>query len=198
MAATAGELVAQVINRVGFDVSAAEGLALLSERHQTMCVRAELLKPIIELGVTVAGQADYALPSNVAAVRRVMIDGRKVRFVPEAESGDVCAGGWAVAVSATAGQSVRFAPAPSEAGLPVSALVILRPPPLEASDVPLVPEEFFRQLREGVSASLFAEDAEQAAVADRNEARFDTACEELRRQLRRARRSGPARIRVER
>jgi hypothetical protein len=74
--------------------------------------------------------------------------------------------------------------------------VVQRPADLTSDDIPLVPRESYRALREGVTATLFADDAEQANVADRLEARFDTACEELRRQLRHSRRSGPVNIRV--
>lgn len=197
MAVTASDLVAQVVNRVGFDISTTDALALLNERHGIMCVRAEVLRPTVSIGPSVADQADYALPATVAEVRRVLVDGWEIAYVPQAEHNDDCPPGWATAVTATGGQSVRFAPPPDTDGLPVEAIVIRRPDDLALTDSPLVPAEFYRALREGVAASLFAEDAEQAAVADRLEARFDTACEELRRQLRRGRRSGPARIRVE-
>lgn len=191
---TAGDLVSQVLTRVGFDATPQEGLELLNERYSTMCVRAELLTPTIEIGPTVAGQSDYPLPANVAGVKRLTLGGMPVEHESSIADGYGC--GYAVVVSDAAAWMVRVLPAPSEAGQTLAMRVVQRPPDLTADDVPLVPRESLRALREGMTATLFAEDAEQANVADRLEARFDTACEELRRQLRHSRRSGPARIQV--
>jgi hypothetical protein len=191
--ATASDLVDHVLNRAGFDVEPAEGLDLLNERHRTMCVRAEVLRPTITVGTTVVDQEDYVLPSNVAAVKVVQVDGCEVGHDPRAADGDGC--GWAVVADSSGVWSLRLAPAPDTAGLEVTAQVVIRPGDLSLTDTPLVPEEFHRALREGMMGTLYADEPEQMGVADRMEARFDTACEELRVQLRRNRRSGPARIR---
>jgi hypothetical protein len=190
---TAGDLVNEVITRVGFDVSPDEGLAALNERHKTMCVRAEVLRSPIAL-VTVAGQSDYTLPTNAADVDRVLVDGQDATFAPDVAHGYGC--GWAVVAQADGTSTLRILPAPDQDGQAVSVVAVIRPDDLTATDAPLVPPEFYRQLREGVAATFYADEPEQMSVADRMEARFDTACQELRTQLRRGRRAGPAQIRV--
>lgn len=201
--ATAQQIVTAVVNRYGFDITEDEALDLLNERHRTMCVRAELLIPRRTVGTTVAGEADYTLTSLVADVKEVILDGTPIDFAPEfiTDAYDLLGTGgytyWSFHPKASGGANLHLTPAPSEDGLLLEARVVERPEDLALTQEPLVPQEYHRALREGVAASLMAEDAEQAAVADRLEARFDNACEELRRQLRRGRRAGPARIRLE-
>lgn len=199
--ATAGEIVTAVVNRYGFDVSETEALALVNERHKTMVVRAEMLVPVREVGPTVADQAEYALSALTADIRQVKVDGTAIDYTTawQGDVYDTYPNGytyWSAHPKASGTLNLHISPAPSEDGLSILVRAVERPDDLETNQRPLVPEEYHRAIREGVAASLMAEDAEQAGVADRLEARFDNACEELRRQLRRGRRAGPAEIKL--
>jgi hypothetical protein len=200
--ATAQEIVTAITQRYGFDATPEEALAVLNERHATMCVRAEMMVPRRDVATTIAGEPDYVLSAQAADIKEVLLDGVPLDYAPElyGDTYDLVGTGgptyWSFHPRANGQANLHLAPAPTQAGLALEARVVERPPDLGLTQTPLVPPEYHRALREGVAATFMAEDAEQASVADRLEARFDNACEELRRQLRRGRRSGPARIRL--
>lgn len=206
MAQTTQDLVDAVRTRIGFDATETEVLAELNARYKSMCVRAEVFIADVSLGSTVVDQSDYTLATTVAAVKSITVDGVPWRDTGLRQVDGLVSGGqwelWSWSGEGVYayeqdqdGHRLRLYPTPDEAGLAIVARVVQRPADLTLTDTPNIPEEFFRSLREGVAATFFAEDSEQLAVADRNEARFDAACLELKQMTLRARRSsGPAQM----
>lgn len=204
--ATAGDLVGQARNEVGFDASEAQVLVWLNDRHGRMISESLWLRKSLEVDTTTADQAFYVTPTSIVelleltvnglgytkARRQDMIAGRLGRlslsgtggvFIPDADM--------------TGAAGVTLYPTPGEDGLSIVAFAAVRPDDLELADSPLVPPEFFSALVDGVVATGMARDAGQIAAADRFEARFDAAVEKLRRLgKRQLRGGGPRQIRV--
>lgn len=204
---TAAELIEEAIEEFGFDLTEARGLKMLNARYSKMVAEARWLRVTIDLGVTVADQASYAVDPDVVELyeltigglgytkgrRQDMIAGRQNRlslrgtgglFIPDAD--------------ASGTDRFTIYPVPgSPAGDAIQAFAAVQPPELGLNDRPLVPVDFLDGLVEGMIATGLARDSEQLNAADRFEARFNAEVERLRLLAkRRLRGSGPRQIRV--
>lgn len=205
MSQTAQEIVSEVIGGWSFDVDAATGLRWLNRRHKTMVRRARLNRKTATVGTTTADQGHYVI--DALDIYSVEVDGvtynkalrrderawraGRLRWTPSDE------GLFVVTADTEGAIEIVLIPTPSESGKAIEAFVALPADDLAGSDVPLVPEDWYDALMEGVAATGYARDQEQTGPADRLEARFDAKCEELRVETaRRFRGRGPTQIRL--
>lgn len=202
MPSTTAELIADVKDGAG-DIDDATALRYLNKRQRTMCQRSGWYRQMFILAMTVAGQDAYGYVSDVFEVFTLTVGGVPYTKRSPADLERLKAG-WSTLVGdggffvVTDVSQITLYPAPSESGLQIQGLVSLTPPDLVsgASD-PVVPDPFTDALVEGAIATWLARKDENFGSADRNEARFDNACEELRRYAkRRFRPGGVAQVRV--
>lgn len=204
------ELVAAVADQGGFD-SRATGSSTsdiggwINEAYRKMAVRARWRKAQVELAVTVADQAEYALSDDVLDI----IEGITVDGAPYASTGQetlwrlkngdasVDSGVWAGDYTDTGAQQIELYPAPDEDGLSIQALALLAPSVLEADgDTPIVPVDFHDAIVDGAIATGLRRIDERLAEADSFEARFREEIETLRRRGNMKLSSGPVRAQV--
>lgn len=186
---TVATLVSQVKDEAGFDATDAVVLRWLNARHRRMVARSRCLKATVSVGVTVADQASYPIDTGIIEVYEVQVGGTAYQRVGRddaalATSGRLYMSNTFYANSDNSGVSeLTIYPAPGTGGDAISMYAAILPPDLDLADYPMVPIDFQDALVEGAIATGMARDIEQVAVADRFEARFDQACEELRRRV---------------
>lgn len=206
--ATLVDVVVNEVATVGFDntVSAATVLGWVNRRHQTMVRRSRVYRGTTEIGPTVANTAFY-VASTVLELFNLTVGGipagRAQRPDAYAQtqgelvwSGEDGASLYAVDASGVT-SGITLIPTPTASGLSILAYGTLLAPTLTLGQNLLVPDEYVDALAEGAIATGLARDTEQVASADRFEQRFDAKCEELRAQVNRSLRPGPAQIRVQ-
>lgn len=205
MAELVSDLIEQVREEAGFDVTVAAALRTMTQRHRKMVVRARLLRDAVELGPTILGQAAYTLPGEIVELEQLKVDGvlwrrAGARTLSELQ-GEIrrlvgSGGVYAQWPTAAGVEQVTLYPAPERAGLSLAGLAIVRPDDLTLAGSPIVPAEYYEALVEGTVAALLARVDERLGDADRYEARFNAATEELRRMVLGRLRSGPGQIKV--
>ncbi|HEY4096159.1 MAG TPA: hypothetical protein VGM33_11630 [Baekduia sp.] len=206
MATAVQSLIDQVVKEYSFDIDVTQALRELDIRHKSMVARALADRRTITIGETVAGQQVY--PVTALELYELYVDGVPYGKVPRTSVAAARQGrltwspswqGLFVATADAGGVAeVGLIPVPDTTGLEITAFAAVRADSLEQAGVIAVDDEFSNALVEGAAATFFARDAEQIPTADRNEARFDAACEELRLRIRaRFRKPGPAQIRVQ-
>lgn len=187
---TVQQLVDQVVDETGFDVTDTQALRWINARHRKMCARARSFRAIVQVGTATADQASYSVDADLVEMYELTVDGTPYERVALE---DVTAGTaglvtisshgvFAATSDANGVSAVRLYPAPSESGAAIQLFGSMVPPDLALTDYPQVPVDFQDALVEGAIATGMARDAGQIGVADRFEARFDRACEELRRR----------------
>lgn len=206
MPSTTAELITDVKDGAG-DIDDATALRYLNKRQRSMCARSGWFRETVEIGPTMVGQDEYALGADVDVLYSLTVDG--VPYTKRSH-GDIdrLKVGWSTRVGDggffsitddTAGAvKLRLYPAPTVAGLAMLAWASVAPPAMVAGGQgPMVPDDFTDALVEGAIATWLARKDENFGSADRNEGRFDNACEELRRRAkRRFRPGGVAQARV--
>lgn len=170
-------------------VSEATVKGRLNARYRRMVVRAKWRRGQVSLGQTVTGQAEYNIPTDVAVLEGLMVDGDPFYRVGQTElwrlkagQATVAGGAFAPDFTSSGTERVELYPAPTTAGLAIEALATLRPSALSANgDTPIVPEEFHDAIVEGAIADLLARLDERLDQAPYFDQKFDAAVEELRR-----------------
>lgn len=206
MSTAVQSLIDQVVDEYGFDITAPQALREIDVRHKTMVARALANRRTITVGTTVAGQQTY--PVTALEVYEVYVDGVPYGKAPRRSVAAERAGtlrwkpswqGLFVATADSAGVAeLGLIPVPTTAGLAITAFVAALADPLTQGGNIVVDDDMANALVEGAAATFFARDAEQIPSADRNEVRFDLACEGYRRRVAsRFRGPGPAQIRVQ-
>lgn len=205
MPVTAQQLVDEFLGQWSFDVDQAEALRWLDRRHKKMVRRSRCNVKLVSVGVTVVGQAEY--PLRVIEAFQVTVNGVPYGKAPRKAQAAYAAGRlrWAPVdqglffptADASGVSQIGLIPPPDTAGLAIQAFAAVAATDLVLASPLLIDEDFHEALQEGMAATGFARDSEQLPSADRNEARFDLACEEYRREVKRRMRSGPAQIRVQ-
>lgn len=198
-----GELVDELLQIAGLDVPEDTALAWINDRHATMVARSRCAKQAVTLGTT--DGTGRILAPGVVELYELRIDGQEYQrvrrqVVAGARRSQVTLSYPGLIFTSEADESgnatFEIYPTP-DAGLEIEAYAAVYPPTLGRADRVMVPRTKERALIEGAFATGLAFDAEQIGAADRFEARFDSACEELRREIRRRDRGpGPAQILV--
>lgn len=144
------DLKGAVDDLAGLDVTDTERDRLINEGHIELCVRSGFSKATLNLGPTVAGQAEYTIPATVRKILHLAVNGR-----PYAPTDDQAMlnqtlgyiesrsdGHWWISYSAAAVRQLSIEPT-TEAGNAISALCVVQPAVMTAdSDKPLVPPDF--------------------------------------------------------
>jgi hypothetical protein len=205
MADTVDALVGEVQSIV--DVSPAEALTALNRRYRAMVARSRLVRKRLAVGPTVASQSFYPV-SGVVELLGVSVNG--VPYGKGAHTDFYGAalgsltwsgpGGLVVADASSAGVSgVSLIPTPTEAGLSIELFAAVFPADLAAGGAAstiVVDPDFLDVLVEAAASTYLRRQGE--GDPNTSDARFDQACEELRRRVNhRYRSSGPAQIRVQ-
>ncbi len=213
MADTVKSLVERVLEDGGFDAPESKALGWLTERQRLMCSRSGCYRRTASIGPTVAGQRDYALPSDVVQLLEVLIEG--LPYEP-GRSSDLAAGtrGWlmllgegglAVRDDTESGQTMlAIYPTPQvgvapEPGASVEVRAVCRPPDLViGEDSTLkVPGEYTAGLVSGAIATGLTRLEKRADLATPFLTEFEAACAELERQTNAEfLQTGPAEIRI--
>lgn len=209
-----GELVSvlldEVVSGYGFDVEATDALRALNRAHSTMVRRARLRKGQVALGVTVAGQRDYALDGHgVLEVLDLEVGGVPYNRAPRRAQQAYARGSlaWSPAgvglfVDTADGLGVGelgLIPPPTEDGLAIVVYGAIAAAALVGDGEILVPTDYEDALVGQAAAQFYRKEPEQAGTARELEAMFDAKCEELRHAVAKQKRgAGPAMIRVAR
>lgn len=204
----ARDIIAEFISQWGFDVTEGEALTWLRQRYRLMLRRTRANLVTTSPGTTTAGVSDYLVDAieiyevTVGGVpfhkapHRAQVDAarNRLRWTPRDEGLYVVTAG---AGGLTGGMKLGLIPVPDTSGLVISVFGAYPPfvdPSLGTNLV--IDDAYIPALQEGMAATGYARDSEQLAAADRCEARFDAACEEYRREMKRRMRAGPAQIRI--
>jgi len=205
------DLVDDVRTRGAFDTTDVVILRALTVRHRKMVVRARLRRSTIDIGPTVANANTYALPSSVAEVLDVTVNGMPYS---RGKHTDLAAGaqGWTLlsgpgglvtpAEDASGARALALYPTPTDAGLPILVHATLKAATdLSVSDdaTLLVPDDFDEALASGAISALLRGNVGdfRADIARDFEQEYVDACQELRSQVNNQYRgTGPAQIRV--
>lgn len=196
-----------VLNEGSFDVTEARILKWLNEAHRKLISRSTVLRKRLEVGPSVAGQANYELPDEVVQIREVLVGGRAYGT---GRHSDISVGsyllidgtGGVTAQDSTPGGAAQIAliPAPPEDGLSVQVYAVCRADDLVVGDDTTIgsPEEFDEDLIAGAIATGLAREAMRPDLAVPFRQQHEGACTELLKQTRRRYRGpGPTQIRVE-
>jgi hypothetical protein len=184
-------LIDAVINEGGFDtrtgaVSRETVKGWINDRLRTLAAESGYLRSAVELGPSVADQAQYVVPDNVTDIRRLHVSGvpyfrDSIDRIFEARAfGGVMSNGYGGVFApgfSTGGQHVvELWPTPSSTGLTISALCTVTATALDAgTDTPAVPEEFHPALKAGAIATGLRLIYERHDDADRWEREFSDA-----------------------
>ena len=200
------DLVGQVRDEWGVDATDTQIVAALNQRHRRMVARTGCYRKDLSIGPGVAGQEAYAIPAEVLEVAVIDVDGLPWQRAPiidfrKVKSGrlQLLGGGGVFAQGSTSAgaEEVRLYPTPA-AGAVLTATAAVRAPELvSGGQAPVVPPEFFEDLVAGAAGVLFGRMDNRLDMAATLDAKFDAACEELRRTVRKRLSTGPARIRIE-
>lgn len=209
MTVAASQLVNELIGEYVFDVTADAALRALDRKHKRMVRRARLRTSRVSLGSTTAGQRDYTIGiQTIQEVLDIEVGGvpynrapRRVQaaFARNALQWSPAYEGLFVDTADTTGlRQIALIPTPSESGLSIVVYAAVEAPTLVALfDNVLVPDDYTDALVAGAAATFLEREPEQLGYAQALDAKFDNACEELRRQVaRQLRGNGPATIQL--
>lgn len=205
------DLVDYVLNEGIFDATSAQALRWLTWRHRKMVVRSRCYRKTASAGTTAIGTRDYALPAGIVEIFEVQVAGvtyGKGRHEDISAQSQSLLWLWGTGgvvspeESATGGLELALIPTPTTAGDAITVRGAFLPPAdlLTADDTTLlIPADFDEALGAGgIAMGMSGGPGDyRADLAQGFESKFDTACEELRRQVdRRYRTNGPATIRI--
>lgn len=206
MADTVQTLLDEIVSVV--DVTQAEALTALNRRHKAMVAHARSFRKQVAVGNTVAGQAFYTL-TDIIELYALEIAGApytKARrpdifgYAQGVVSWEGLTGTGLIVEDANASgvQGLTLIPTPTTSGSAIVAYAAIKPADLVAGDAAAaikVDDDFFNALVEGATATYLARQGE--GTPGELEARFDAACEKMRRRARRRFRGpGPSQIRI--
>lgn len=205
------ELVAAVMDQGGFDETATgstedEVKEWINSAYRRMVVRSKWRKAQVELGETVADQAEYALPAGVEDIEEGILVGgepwhpvgQKALWHLKYGNASASGGVWAADYSEDGSVQIELYPAPETSGVVISALGVLAPPVLEDSDdTPIVPSDFHDAIIDGAVATGLRRIDERIGEADSFDMRFVGEIENLRRRGNARLSTGPAVMQVQ-
>ena len=185
-------MIEQLNGFAGLDISDSQATDLLNEGYRELCLRSEWLKATANIGLTVADDGEYALPTDCIRILKLFVNGRPYSETDETSEAHIVAGNlsysgpsgshlyWLKGDSTGADQ-VKLYPVPTTAGLSIDVRYVRRPTALTTATSPLTPLEFDRAIMDyaGYLAYSLLEDDE--GMADIRLARFERKAEELRR-----------------
>ncbi len=183
----------EIRNRYGFDITEAEALAALDRRHVQMVARGRLLPKETQIGDTVVGQAEYALPTTVIEIQDLFIGNVSYDRTWARDRTDLLAAApltWtpsdrglftAEADAALGGWVVGLIPTPTVVA-PITVRGPVRPPALTQGGSVLVTDDYVDALVAGAASTLYGQEPEQIGQKAALRAEFDDACKELRRE----------------
>ena len=154
------ELYAAVRDQGGFDTGSTGSTltdvkAWLNEAYTRLVIGAKWRKAQVQIAVTVADQAEYALPATVVEIVEGILVGTEPwdpvgqETLWRLKNGNAVADGgvWAEDFSSSGAVQIELYPAPDEAGVSIQALATLAPAALsEPGDVPIIPADFHGEL----------------------------------------------------
>ncbi len=214
------EMIAAVRDQGGFDntslaTSQAVILSWLNARYRELVAESGFLRGTRELGPTVAGQAEYALPDSVVRVVRLRVGSLRPFAAMQVDDLWLLQGGnatlesgvdgaFAPSWSADGTENVMIYPTPSSEadvtlgdGESIDAVCVVLPDPLAAGDSgPVVPEDFHEAIVDGaISLGLLRDDG-SAGLAQPFEERFQAAIVRLKKRATARVGKGPVQARV--
>jgi hypothetical protein len=203
------DLVSEIQRQGSFDATSEDVLAWLNRRHKEMVNFARAYRDTLDLGDTVAGTQEYAVPAGVVEALEITVGGvtwTRGRHTDIAAD----AGGWLwlsgtgglVVPSATAASASVLAliPSPDTSGQEILMYAITTPPSLLIDDT--VPLQIDDDMVEGLLAGVFAVglgrpgQGQPGDAATQEQAFQGRKIEFKQRVARRLRGSGPVMIRV--
>lgn len=141
------DLVARLTSN--YDVSQAQAVAFGNERLARMVAESEFLMVTKSLGTTVAGQANYALATDLVDLSAVKIAhsdgtvslyyGTSLDLLWRQDAGDGCTTGFALDFQADADVDLRLEPAPETAGETITGLYAQQPTVLAYGSTSVLP-----------------------------------------------------------
>jgi hypothetical protein len=201
-----GEILDQVRRAGGMDVDVGLAGIWVNERYKRLAIRSGWTRRVTSLGNTVANQSAYDLPGNVAEIHEL-----KVGSIPYARMGtqtlwdlqgsinglDGTGGIYTPTYSSVGIDGIEFFPTPSEVAA-ITALISSIPDDLGGPrDVPQLPIDFHPAIAEGAMADAFAYIDENIPTADRYEARFEQAIQDLAKRRNKKVGGGPSYVQIE-
>jgi hypothetical protein len=202
-----------VVSQGGFDTDAVDTsrsviLEWVQTRYDQALSASEWRKVALELGPTVAGQAAYALPSRVIALKRLRVNGSRPWLqlsgeqLWEVQAGNGylsgAPGAYALVFESDADQDVALWPVPEQAGLSIDTLAVVTDstPLIDASSgagsTPGLPDDLHRPLLvKGAIAEGLTTVEKRADLAAPFDAEFAEAAKALKRRAKSRLNSGP-------
>jgi hypothetical protein len=212
---TAQDLVTEVLEEGAFDATPTAVLRWLNRRHRTMVARSGCWVKDVELGPSVADQAEYALPAGANAerlVRAVQVTVGGVIFqqgtpddMTQAAAGVLLLDGDGGVMDASMddtgtawAQTILLQPAPGEDSLSIIVRGSWLPRDLRLDQSPVIPPNYVDALVAGAIATGLSRSAGdfRPDLAQRFEDQFIAATEELRLETLRRLRTRNPQIRV--
>jgi hypothetical protein len=198
-------MVDEVRRAGGMAVDPSQAGAWVNDRYKSLCVRADYSRGRVVIE-TVADQGEYALPEGVSTVHELRLETVPFRRVGSESGWDLVGG--RVYKRGTGGfyypdfdvygnHQVALHPTPDQDGLEIQMIATVTPDDLSGEQEPQLPADFHRAVVEGALASAFGLVDENIATADRYEARFEQAVENLRMRMNKRLRGGPHFIAIE-
>lgn len=205
------EMVTAVRSEGGFDSTSSNStdaviLSWLNQRYREMVAESKWLKSVRDLGPTVAGQAQYAVPDDVTDVRSLRINGSRQWLLVSTE--DLWAlqdgsawtrgapGVFAPNFESDGGPVIEMFPAPTTSGYEITALCAVLPADLTVDATPKVPVDMHQPLVDGAIALGMQRVFERSDLAAPYEGKFQGALDKLKRRANSRIGSGPRQFKV--
>lgn len=179
---------------------------LVNDAYKSMVARAHYLQKEVALGDTVALQERYELPEDVVDLKELWVGGDDYLQVSTRELARLKNGkarlpsGWDRAFAATfeddGSSTFGLFPIPDAGGAALVGLAAVTPPDLTGTQVPLVPVEFHKYIRDGAVADGLQLIDERHDSAAPFEARYEAGVGLLGRRKHSRVGSGPIQARV--
>jgi hypothetical protein len=209
----ASEMIRAVKEEGGFDSQSSNSsesviLSWLNQRYREMVAESKWVKSVRDLGPTVAGQGQYAVPEDVTDVRTIRVNGSRQWLLVSTEdlwalqSGDAwtygAAGVFAANFESDTDPVIELFPAPSTSGYEITALCAVLPSDLTTSPdaTPKVPIDMHQAIVDGAIGLGLLRVFERSDLAQPYEARFREAVDKLHRRANSRIGSGPRQFKV--
>jgi hypothetical protein len=200
-----------VVQQGGFDTDAsntptATVESWINEKYRELVARSLWRKILVDLGPTVANQAQYAIDADIVDIRALRLDsGRRWLRVSTEQLFDLqsddawlsrAEGAYAPNFEADGDAVVELWPVPDTAGQAINTLSAVYPADLTGADVPKVPVDFHEAIVSGAIGLGLLRIEENAAAAAPYDLLFEAAVSRLTRRANSRVGSGPTQARV--
>lgn len=208
---TFAEMVTAVTVEGGVDTTTGQVTAdqvkdRINARYRQMVATARYRMAQITIGPTVAGQAEYALEDDIVHVDGILVGALPYRRQSQTtlwrlRAGDARLSGrggiFAPDFAGDGARQVELYPAPTDAGIVITALAALQPVALSGdNDEPIVPLDYQDAIVEGAIADFLTRLDERPDLAGVFEQKFTDKTEFLKRLQKSQLQSGPSQIQV--